>query len=365
MPFTPKNPFLAPLVDSHRSATKDEGVEQRRTAPTTPEPPLIITVSAPKPTADSRMGIYDREYYRDGSGPWQWFAGPAPATRTLIALNVAIYLLQILFRLPLQEWLGATSSGILREFRLYELVTASFLHSPRDVFHIIWNMLFLWWFGSELESLLGSREFTLFYLASAVLSTLGWALIDAALGDSRSVMIGASGAVTAVAVVITLLFPNRKILLFFIFPMPLWAFLVLYLGNDAFALLAQIQGAPGSGRAFAAHLTGAACGFLYKQSGIRLQHLRWPRFRPRLRVIVPDRREPVRPRAVSSLHRPESARQSREPASSLLTQEQLDAQLDLVLAKIAREGRDALNEAERRVLDEASRRARQRRGSPS
>lgn len=312
------------------------------------------------------MGIYDREYYRDGGGALRWFAGPAPATRTLIAINVAIYLVQILSRLPVQDWLGATSAGIFRGLRLYELLTASFLHDPGNIFHIVWNMLFLWWFGSELEALLGSREFTFFYLSSAVLSTLGWAALDAFLGKGGGVMIGASGAVTAVAVVITLLFPHRKILLFFIFPVPLWAFLVLYLGNDAFALVGELQGAPGTNRAFASHLTGALCGLLYRQSGVRLERLVLPRFRPRLRIVVPERREPARPRAASTVSRSDSTRRVRDAGPSPgLTQEQLDAQLDEVLAKIAREGRDALTDSERRVLDEASRRARQRRGTPS
>lgn len=313
------------------------------------------------------MGIYDREYYREGGGAFRWFAGPAPATRTLIAINVAVYLIQILMpALHLEELLGATSRGILREFKVYELITAPFLHRPDEIFPILWNMLFLWWFGSELEGMLGSREFTLLYLASAVLSTLGWALADLAFRGVGFPLMGATGAVTAIAVVVVLFFPTRKILLFFVFPAPLWAFLALFLGHDVYQLLQQLQsGAPAGSVAFAANLTGALCGLIYKQGHIRLERFAMPRFRPRLRVVVPDRREPARPRATSSVARADSARPAREAGPTAVPQDQLDAQLDEVLAKIAREGRESLNDTERRILDEASRRARQRRSSHS
>ncbi len=310
------------------------------------------------------MGIYDREYYRDPSGALRWFSGPAPATRTLIALNVAVYLLQVLApSLRLEEHLGATSSGILEQFRIYQPFTAPFLHSTGNVLHLVWNMLFLWWFGSELEAMLGSREFSLFYITAAVVSTLAWAVVDRLIPGTSGRMIGASGAVTAVAVVITLFYPQRKILLFFVIPMPLWAFLVLFLGSDALALLQQLQGASGENVAFASHLSGALLGLIYKQSGIRLERFTMPRFRPRLRIVVPERPEPVRPRTPSNVARVEIARGPRESGTAPRGEDQLEAQLDEILAKIAREGRDALTDSEKRILEEASRRARLRRGA--
>ena len=45
-------------------------------------------------------------------------------------------------------------------------------------FHLFWNMLFLWMVGREMESFYGTRDFVALYLTAAVISTLGWALID-------------------------------------------------------------------------------------------------------------------------------------------------------------------------------------------
>ena len=48
------------------------------------------------------------------------------------------------------------------------LLSYAFLHDPGDIFHILFNMLFLWWFGSDVEDLYGPREFLSFYLTAAL-----------------------------------------------------------------------------------------------------------------------------------------------------------------------------------------------------
>jgi hypothetical protein len=83
---------------------------------------------------------------------------------------------------------------------------------------------------------------------------------------------------------------------------------------------------------------------------------------PRLRVLAPEPREKGVPRTTVPNWSPNAATVSKPVISTaVLPEEQLDARLDEVLAKIAREGRDGLTEEENRVLQEASRRARNRR----
>jgi membrane associated rhomboid family serine protease len=321
------------------------------------------------------MGIYDREYYRRESGLAGWFSGPAPATRTLILLNVVIYLIQLFTRtaptpddLAGYGWFtrafSAPSSAIFEKFEIWRLITAAFLHSPDDLLHILWNMLFLFWFGREMEAVQGSREFTAFYLASAALSTLGWALLDRVMPyGGRGAMMGASGAATAVAVLFTLFYPNREVLLFFVLPMRMWVLLVIYLGLDSLNLVQQFRGQPTRPVAFGAHVTGAAFAFLYRSLNWRvsslLDALRDLR-RPRLRVVRPPAAPREAPRRGPAV-RPEPGRAARPTLTPVVTEDQLDERLDEVLAKIAREGRDALSDDERKILEEASRRARLRR----
>ena len=82
---------------------------------------------------------------------------------------------------------------------------------------------------------------------------------------------------------------------------------------------------------------------------------------PRLRVVSPEPREssPARP-TVGATWSPSSAA-TRPTPTVVIPEEQFDEKLDEILVKIARDGRGALSEEENRILDEASRRARNRR----
>lgn len=310
------------------------------------------------------MGIYDREYYRGETRGSGWFSGITPACKTIILINVLVFFLQqVLDTEFVYDYLAASSKAIFRHGRIWELLTATFLHGTP--FHLLWNMLFLWMVGREMESFYGSRDFTAMYLGAAVVSTLGWAVIDALLqrSDPRmgpGVMVGASGAVMAVVVVYALYYPRREVLLFFVLPVEMWLLVVVFLGYQVWLFLN-----PGveTKVAVASHLTGALYGYLFKHFDLRWSRLSWGRMRrPRLRIIAPEPREKGVSRPTVPNWSPNSATVSRPvTTTAVLPEEQLDAQLDEVLAKIAREGREGLTEEENRVLQEASRRARNRR----
>jgi membrane associated rhomboid family serine protease len=310
------------------------------------------------------MGIYDREYYRGETRGAGWFSGVAPACKTLILINVVAFFLQhVLDPGFVDDYLAASSDAIFRHGRVWELLTATFLHAWPS--HILWNMLFLWMVGREMESFYGSRDFLAMYLGAAVISTLGWAVLDAFAPHAdrfqTSTMIGASGAVMAVVVLYALYYPRREVLLFFILPVEMWLLVVVYLGYQVYLFVAP---GPDNKIAVASHLTGAVYGYLFKTLDLRWSRMPWSRGRrPRLRIIAPE------PREKGVAPRPSTSSWSANPATAakpsmttaVFPEEQLDARLDEVLAKIAREGRERLTEEENRVLQEASLRARNRR----
>lgn len=300
------------------------------------------------------MGIYDREYYRGESGGPGWFGGVAPWCKTLIVINCVVFLLQqsALRGDPflLRDWFEASPEGIFQHGRIWQLWTATFLHS--GILHILGNMWFLWLVGREMESLYGSRDFLAFYLLAAGTSTLGWVLIKLATGVNDH-MVGASGAVMAVVTLYTLFYPRREILFFFL-PMPMWVLLTIYLVFPLFGDSRRV--------AYEAHLMGAAFAFCYKQFDLRWSRLFSARFRrPRLRVVTPMQVDQPRARPSSSSRSDGGGLGSKPSSVTVLPEEQLDARLDEVLAKIAREGRTGLTEEDHRVLQEASRRARDKR----
>src|SRR5439155_15407755 len=132
---------------------------------------------------------------------------------------VVHFLKPYLDRGGLLPYLEASSDGIFRHGYVWQLVTATFIHA--DIYHILWNMIFLWMVGREMESFYGTRDFVALYVSAAVISTLGWAAVDAYL-HHNALMIGASGAIMAVVVIYALYYPHREILLFFVLPVEMW-----------------------------------------------------------------------------------------------------------------------------------------------
>ena len=327
------------------------------------------------------MGIYDREYYREGSGFSHWFASIAPACRTIILINIAVYVLELLIGTPrsggsnwLINWCSANSPDILERFQVWRLITAPFLHSPENIFHIVFNMLAFYFIGRELESLLGTKEFTFFYLTAAVFSTALWAVVDYVIPGRRNPatnMLGASGAISGMLVLFSLYYPNREVLLFFVLPMKIWVLVIIVLALDSMRLFQQFQGdslGEGSQVAFASHLSGALFGWMYRQFQWKLSDLWRPRsIRPRLRVVYPPSSGSSGgsgTRKTSQL-RPDQGRSARPVANTSVPEDTLDTRLDQVLAKILREGKESLTGDEKQVLEEASRRARSRRSEKS
>lgn len=303
------------------------------------------------------MGIYDREYYRrEGPGYLDALIPSGQVCKWLIALNVIFFILQLLTQ-PRIEFapdhaqitsraptLDVTATLELdtqkvSQGQVWRLLTYAFLHSTGTWMHIFFNMLFLWWFGSEVEILYGSKEFLTFYLVSAVVGGLAFQA-QALMQGTPHLCIGASGAVTAVLVLYACHFPHATILLFFVLPVPIWLFVVFQVGQDAFHLLGGMP----TTIAVAVHVGGAAFAGLYYVNHWRILSLwqgvqMWRRRRsqPKLRMYRPDDDLPV---AVAS--------------GGSDVDEHLDAKLDAVLEKLSRHGRDSLTPTERDILFRAS-----------
>ena len=97
--------------------------------------------------------------------------GPlSPAIKALIGANVAVFLLDVVLRgsgiLNLAWHFGLNPASVVRDLKVWQLLTYMFLHG--GTFHILFNMLALWMFGTELERIWGTRYFLKFYFATGV-----------------------------------------------------------------------------------------------------------------------------------------------------------------------------------------------------
>jgi membrane associated rhomboid family serine protease len=306
------------------------------------------------------MGIYDREYYRDKTRGSGWLSGEAPACKALIAINVGAFIAQKMFHGSFDELFRANSDQIFHQFQVWRLLTATFLHA--DPWHILFNMLFLWMVGREMESFYGTRDFTVLYIASAIFSTLCWAVADT-FDPTPGFLRGASGAVMSVVVLYTLYYPRRQVMFMFIIPVEMWVLMAIYLGYNVLKFLSP-NPLDGDDTAYSAHLGGAAFGYLFKVGDLRLSRLETMfRRTPRLRIVPAEPREssPTTRPSMGPTWSPGTAASTRPAPTAVVPEELFDEKLDEILVKIAREGRGSLSEDENRVLEEASRRARNRR----
>ncbi len=123
------------------------------------------------------------------------FKSTGVATRTLIFINVLVYLGQVSSSGALTDWLYYTPMATLAE--PWRMITSGFAHSdnlmgdPTSIFHIGLNMYTLYLLGNLLEPVLGTRRFVLLYM----LSVFGGSVAVLVLGDPVSGVLGASGGV--------------------------------------------------------------------------------------------------------------------------------------------------------------------------
>jgi len=360
------------------------------------------------------VGFNDRNYYQGSSGGWG--SGPGgwpPVCKAIVLINIGVFLAQVMLTRPptldemqhgllgddveynfvesylerysrsdrndeelrqeakqeflaqladaaamaprvsiVQQWLQLDSKKV-KQGQIWRILTSAFCHDRNGLMHILFNMLGLIWFGIALEYMYGSREFLLFYLTAAILSGLAYIGLDLWTGDSIPA-IGASGAVMGVLMLYACHYPTHTIRIWFFFPLEMRWLVLLYVIFDLYPLLRTLAGDQvHTGIAHAAHLGGLAFGFFYWNQRLRLsplidsiQGFDWEKTFRSSRNQKPYSTRDDSP----------SSQKTAAPVAPSLEQEQMDE----LLIKISREGRENLNPEELEALNRASERLRGR-----
>lgn len=276
------------------------------------------------------------------------------AISRLIIINVALFATQsILFLVFTIAGAGDVFSSFLN--RLYvpssagallrqpwSLLTYQFLHDPFGIFHILFNMLYLWWFGRIATEFIQERYITPLYLTGGLAGALLFILIytlSPAFGGA-ALLVGASASVLAIVVAAATIVPDYTVHLILIGPVRLkWIALIAVLID----IVGITSGANVGGHL--AHLGGALCGFLFIYSYQRGVHwfdgiLAWTdylgaRMRNEPRVVYVNK---------------EKQKPAREKASRQNTSEADQAKMDAILDKISASGYDSLSTEEKNFL---------------
>lgn len=253
---------------------------------------------------------------RGGSGFSLSFPPFTRGVKWLIILNTAVFVAMLLMQglWPFGHHLFLIAGSLIPVNVLHgwiwQLVTYSFFHV--GLFHILFNMLTLWMFGSQFEADWGRKQFLEFYffcVVGAALTTIGIGYIGLALAQMAmhggwssfaffagighlidTPTVGSSGGIYGILIAFGMLYGDREI---FMFPLPFTMKARYMIGIWIFlALVGALQDA--GGVANFAHLGGAFFGWFYLRVlprrgvqvatsegyyGIRNRYYRWKRRR--------------------------------------------------------------------------------------
>lgn len=359
------------------------------------------------------MGLDDRTYAREGfssnRGGWgngsggeavaQW-----PVWKKIIAVNAIVFLLQIFITRPatiddfglqfdrvrqtlpgglemtdaeirdyaneqlafvprisvIQKWLELDTDKVLRG-QIWRVVTAGFCHDRLGIWHLLFNMLFLYWFGKRLEGRYGSSEFCCFYFASLLVSSFAYMALDLYTGVMVPA-IGASGAIWGVVALYATLYPYDRIYVYFLFPVQIRFLALIYFAFDLHPVLLALSGQQvWSGVGHAAHIGGAIFGFAYWYFGLRISP-QFDRLRRRKKANRWANSAPANAR-----ERNAAPREGIYKFPGVESERRIDsgheAKMDALLTKISNEGREALTDEELAFLMDTSRQLRRDRCS--
>jgi membrane associated rhomboid family serine protease len=288
-----------------------------------------------------------------------------PAVQWLIGLNVLVYFLQVtLVGTPdMERWLGFKVHDV-STYNWWTIFTYMFVHN--NFWHLAGNMLFLWVFGPRVERAWGSGAFVRYY----VLCGLGGWLAHLLLAH-ESALVGASAAIYGVMLAYAVRWPDTEFLLWFVVPVRA-KWLVAGCVLIDLVLGVSTTGAS-SGVAHFAHLGGLVTGWLYLHTPP--SHA-LERLRQRVSSVPDTGDDPPRPiprglprqprerREVDEIVARSKAAIAKRPAPVQAPRRvpmlRRSDEINIVLDKISRQGLDSLTSDERRILEEASKRLRDR-----
>ena len=268
------------------------------------------------------LGVMPLSRRKSSFGTRDWARHQRVALLTFIGANAAIFVAQLVLEISqpgfVRDYLGISDRG-LRDAYAWQFVTAIFLHI--NIWHFAANMLVLYVFGRDVESIIGQRHFVCLYFAGAIAGEL----LHLFLMPSSTILFAASGGVAAVVVAYGIILPelNLGALIPFVFP-PRVRMKHVVGGVIVFAFV-MICIDRGELVGHSALLGGCAAGWLYAH------------------LLGYGR--------ISFLQRLINRRQLEAERYRHMTAEQLmSEEIDPLLEKIARRGWQSLTRAERRNL---------------
>lgn len=206
----------------------------------------------------------------------RWSSYVTPAIRDIVVVCTGVFLIQTLlelffppgYALMIREF-GLIPAQVTHGLRLWQPVTYLFLHG--GLLHLLFNMLFLWMFGVDLERAWGSRRFYTYFFLTGIgagcINILVKTIIDPqGVGSAAIATIGASGAIYGILLAAAVVFPDRRV---WLIPFPVQIPMKIYvIGAGAIEFFSTLgAGGGGDNVSHVTHLGGMLIGYLYLRRG--------------------------------------------------------------------------------------------------
>lgn len=290
------------------------------------------------------MGWQDREYAKGAAGyrpARSHGVGAAPRGRsivtTLIIINVVIYVLATLgpaLERVLYDY-GAMQARAVLHGQLWRLITAQYLHAGTG--HLLINMIGLHFLGRPLERMWAPRKFFTIYTLCGLTGNVFYTILGATgVLHPLTPAVGASGSIYGLLGIVAVLFPTATVYVYFLFPIKIRTAAMIFGGIAVLSIVSRGDNFGGE----ACHLAGLVFGVWWSMRGDRWwtkTGWRWPRRTTRVRRAKPGGFE------------------------SKIAQRREDAEtIDRILKKVYEGGIHSLSDREKRALQAATERQRQR-----
>ncbi len=178
----------------------------------------------------------------------------APVTYALIMANVVVSVWALAFDRDFINQFAFDIGAIARRKQHYRIFTSSFLHV--DPMHLLFNMMTLFFFGPQVEAVLGKTGFLVVYFGAVLASGILSFFVQRQ--NLSYTSIGASDATSGIVFSFILMAPFSELFIFPLpFPIPAWLFGILFIVISSMLMNAENRKVAHEG-----HLGGAAGGFL-------------------------------------------------------------------------------------------------------
>ena len=275
----------------------------------------------------------------------------ASITVKLIAINTVIFLLVSLIAFFFQiqpgyltQWFVLPSDMVGFLTQPWAFISYAFLHF--GFFHLLFNMLLLYWFGNFILNLFSGKRLLTIYLLGAIFGGLLYVLsynLFPVFEDSRAYLLGASGAVTAIMVFIGTYTPNTPFRIF-TFTIKLWQIALFFFLLD----LVRLPTSDNEG-GLLADIGGAILGYIYATQLSNGNDI--AKWFTDVMDWVSDLFTARKKKPFKTVHRTTRAKPDSSKAKSTATDKQ--KKIDAILDKIGKSGYDSLTKAEKAFLFKA------------